>query len=134
MNENQGVRFLNPSTIAKPTGYTHVVEVTKGRIIFISGQVALDINGKMVGENDFRAQAVQVFENLKSALESVGADFSQVVKLNHYLLDAKNRPILREVRDLYVNVEQPPASTLVEISQLFQAGFLLETEAVAVIP
>jgi enamine deaminase RidA (YjgF/YER057c/UK114 family) len=134
MNENQGVRFLNPSTIAKPTGYTHVVEVTKGRIVFISGQVALDINGKMVGENDFRAQAVQVFENLKSALESVGADFSHVVKLNHYLLDAKNRPTLREVRDLYVNVEQPPASTLVEISQLFQEGFLLETEAVAVIP
>jgi enamine deaminase RidA (YjgF/YER057c/UK114 family) len=134
MNENQGVRFLNPSTIAKPTGYTHVVEVTKGRIIFISGQIALDINGKMVGENDFRAQAVQVFENLKSALESVGADFSHVVKLNHYLLDAKNLLTLREVRDLYVNVEQPPASTLVEISQLFREGFLIETEAVAVIP
>lgn len=128
------VRFLNPSTMSTPRGYTHVIEITGGRIVFISGQVALDAAGNMVGAGDFRAQAQQVYENLKAALEAVGTDFSHVVKFGVYLLDATNLPILREVRDQYVNTAQPPASTAVQVGALFQPGFLLEIEAIAVIP
>ena len=128
------VHFINPPDIARPNGYTHVVEVTSGQIIFISGQVALDRAGNMVGAGDFRAQAHQVFENLRAALAAVGADFSHVVKFGVYLLDADNLLIFREVRDQYVNTAQPPASTLIEVSRLFREGFLIEVEATAVIP
>lgn len=134
MTSNSAVRFLNPSTIHQPTGYTHLAEVHSGRMVFISGQVALDVQGNMVGAGDFRAQAIQVFENLKAALESVGADFSHVVKLNYYIVEQNALPIVREVRNQYIKVEQPSASTAIYVSALFREGFLLEVEAIAVIP
>ena len=125
--------FVNPEGIHRPTGYTHVVEVTAGRPVYVSGQVALDPSGALVGEGDLRAQARQVFENLRVALEAVGAGFDQVVKLNLYLLDAAQLPVVREVRDQYVDVRQPPASTAVEVRRLAREEFLIEVEAVAVI-
>jgi enamine deaminase RidA (YjgF/YER057c/UK114 family) len=128
------IRFINPSTLATPPGYTHVVEITRGRTVFIAGQVALDQSGKIVGPHDFRAQAQQVFENLKLALAAVGADFTHVVKLNMYVIDISQLPILREVRDHYVNTHTPPASTLVEVRRLAREEFLLEIEAVAHLP
>ncbi|HLG74774.1 MAG TPA: RidA family protein [Ktedonobacteraceae bacterium] len=128
------IRFTNPSTLATPPGYTHVAEITRGRIVYISGQIALDQAGNIVGAGDFHAQARQVFENLKAALAAVGADFTHVVKLNIYLRDMANLLLLREVRDQYVNTQQPPASTAVEVSRLAQDAFLLEVEAVASLP
>ena len=128
------IEFLNPPTLAAPAGYSHVVKVTGGQTIYLAGQIALDASRNLVGRDDFRAQAVQVFENIKTALAAVGADFSHVGKLNYYLLDRTQAPLLREVRDLYVNIETPPASTLVEVSGLALEGLLLEIEAIAVLP
>ena len=98
-------KFLNPDTIAKPAGYTHVVEPAgPGRTIFISGQLGLDLDGKVVGApGDFRAQAERTFVNLKNALASVGAGFEHVVKLNNYLIDIAHLGQFREVRDRFVN-------------------------------
>jgi hypothetical protein len=73
--------FINPETMHHPAGYTHVVEVTAGRPVYIAGQVALDLAGVLVGPGDIRAQARQVFDNLQAALQAVGASFDQVVKL-----------------------------------------------------
>src|ERR687898_2302638 len=87
--------FINPETMHPPAGYTHVVEVTAGRPVYIAGQIALDPAGELVGPGDIRAQAGQVFENLQTALRSVGAGFEQVVKLNLYLLDATQLPAVR---------------------------------------
>jgi enamine deaminase RidA (YjgF/YER057c/UK114 family) len=109
------------------------VEVTAGRPVYIAGQVALDRSGAVVGPGDIRAQARQVFDNLQAALEAVGAGFEQVVKLNLYLVDATQLPVVREVRDQYVNTRQPPASTAVEVTRLALDGLLVEVEAVAVI-
>jgi enamine deaminase RidA (YjgF/YER057c/UK114 family) len=130
------LRFLNPKTISKPPGYTHVVEVTgPGRIVYIAGQLGLDVGGKVVGQaGDFRAQAIQTFENLKAALAEVGATFNDVVKINNYLTDLSHLPIFREVRDMYLNMTTPPASTTIQITALARAGALLETEAVAMLP
>lgn len=128
------IEFLNPSAVASPPGYTHVVKVTGGQTIYLSGQVALDVSGTLVGQGDFRAQAQQVFENIKAALAAVGADFSHVVKLNYYLVDRSHLPILREVRDRYVNTQTPPASTAVEVRGLAREEFLLEVEAIASLP
>lgn len=127
------VRIINPPTLSKPTGYSHVVEVPAGsRMVFVAGQVALDSTGQLVGPRDFRAQTVQVFENLKRALAAAGATFNDVVKLNYYLVDASQLSVLREVRDRYVNVAAPPASTLIEVRRLFREDLLIEVEATAV--
>jgi enamine deaminase RidA (YjgF/YER057c/UK114 family) len=129
-------KFLNPNTIAKPVGYTHVVEAAApGRIIFISGQLGLDLDGKVVGApGDFRAQAERTFVNLKNALASVGAGFEHVVKLNNYLIDIAHLGQFREVRDRFVNTAAPPASTTIAIAGLARPGALIEIEAVAVVP
>jgi enamine deaminase RidA (YjgF/YER057c/UK114 family) len=127
-------RFINPPTLSKPRGYTHVVEVQSGRPVYIAGQVALDKDGNLVGKDDFKAQCVQVFENLKAALASVGADFSQVVKLNNYATDASQLQVFRDVRDQYVNVAEPPASTFVQVTKLAREEWLIEVEAIALLP
>jgi reactive intermediate/imine deaminase len=125
--------FTNPEAIHRPFGYTHVVEVTAGRPVYVSGQVALDQAGALVGPGDVGAQARQVFDNLRTALQAAGASFDQVVKLNLYLLDITQLPAVREVRDQYVNTARPPASTAVEVRRLAVDGLLIEVEAVAVI-
>ena len=127
------IRFLNPDAIPKPPGYTHVVEVTgPARIVYIAGQLGFGKDGKM---GDFRAQVTQAFENLKAALAAVGASFDQVVKVNNYVIDIKkNLPVLREVRDKYVNTAAPPASTTIEVPALARPDALFEIEAVVMLP
>jgi enamine deaminase RidA (YjgF/YER057c/UK114 family) len=126
-------RFINPATLSKPPGYTHVVEATApARIVYIAGQLGVGLDGNVVG--DFRAQAVQTFENLKAALATVGGGFEHVVKLNNYLTDIDDLPIFREVRDRYLPKDNKPASTTLSISKLARAGATLEVEAVAILP
>ena len=127
------MRFMNPEAIAKPGGYSHVVEVTgPGRIVYIAGQLGVKPDGKLAG--DFRAQAVQAFENLKAALAAVGATFNDVVKVNNYLVDIPaNIAIYREVRDKYANMSQPPASTTIGVPALARDGALFEVEAIVML-
>ena len=125
-------RFLSPDTLPRPFGYSHVVDAPAGRIVFVSGQVPLDAAGNLVGEGDFAAQVRQVFENLTAALAAADAAWSDVVKLNYFVRDVGEVAALRAIRDEYVNTEQPPASTLVEVSRLFRDDVLVEIEAVAV--
>jgi len=126
-------RFINPPGLSKPPGYTHVVEATApARLVYIAGQLGIDRDGKL--SSDFRLQAVQTFENLKTALSAVGAQFQHVVKLNNYLVDLKHLPIFRQVRDSYLADENRPASTTLAISGLAREGAMLEVEAVAVLP
>jgi enamine deaminase RidA (YjgF/YER057c/UK114 family) len=127
------IRFINPQALAKPPGYTHVVEATvPARLVYIAGQLGLDRDGKL--SSDFRLQAVQTFENLKTALAAVGAQFQHVVKFNNYLLDTKYLPVFRQVRDSYLPDHNRPASTTIAIAGLARDGALIEIEAVAVLP
>lgn len=130
----QTLRFLNPPALLTPVGYSHVAEASGGKTIYISGQVALDQDRSLVGANDLRAQTQQVFTNLKIALEAAGADFSHVVKLNFFLLDISQLPVIREVRDQFVNTQGPPASSAVEVRRLFRDDLLIEVDAIAVVP
>jgi enamine deaminase RidA (YjgF/YER057c/UK114 family) len=136
MAASPNLRFMNPSTMSKPPGYTHVVEaIGPGRIVYIAGQLGLTVDGKLAGPpGDFRAQATQAFENLKNALAAVGAGFEHVVKLNNYLTDIRAQlPIYRDVRDSHVSTANP-ASTTLEVSKLAIEGALYEVEAVAIMP
>src|ERR1700733_12862853 len=133
MSTEDNFLLLIPETMPKSVGYSQVAAVTGGKIVFISGQIALDKSGNVVGKDDFRAQVQQVFENLKAAVEDAGGDFNDVIKLKSYFLDFSHLQEFREVRDKYINVKNPPASTAVQVSRLFRPEFLVEIEAVAVV-
>jgi len=121
-----------PPGLAPGPGYSHVV-TGSGRMVFVSGQVALDEQGNLVGGGDIAAQTEQVFSNLSRALAAAGAGFHQVVKLNYYLTDIGGLAAVRTVRDRYLGTERP-ASTLVEVKGLFRPECLIEVEAVAIVP
>ena len=127
--------FINPPGLSTPRGYTHAVVVPSGsHLVVISGQVALDSAGKVVGAGNMTAQATQVFENLKVALAAVGATFKDVIKLNTYLTNMGQSQPFREVRDKYVNAAAPPASTTIEVRRLFRDEFIVEVEAIVAVP
>jgi len=129
-------RFQNPPTMHATRGYSHVVETrSPSRTIYIAGQLGRMPDGSFAGTSgDFRAQAVQAFENLKLALTAAGANFEHVVKVTAYFIDIANITAYLEVRDRYVNTKAPPASTAVQISKLAHADALFEIEAIAVVP
>jgi reactive intermediate/imine deaminase len=127
------VKRTNPPELSKPTGYTHVVEVTgPNRTIYISGQIAFDKDGKVVGAGDMKAQAEQVFKNLQAALAAAGATFSDVVKMNSYITDMLKVQAVRDVRAKYF-ADTPPASTFVQVAGLVWPELLLEIEVIAVV-
>jgi 2-iminobutanoate/2-iminopropanoate deaminase len=127
------VKRTNPPTLSTPTGYTHVVEVTgPAKTVYISGQIAFDKEGKIVGPGDMAAQAEQVFKNLQAALEAAGAKFSDVVKMNTYITDMAKAPAVREVRARYFG-QSTPASTLVQVVALARPELMLEIEVIAVV-
>jgi enamine deaminase RidA (YjgF/YER057c/UK114 family) len=126
--------FISPKTLIPPAGYSHIAKVNRGTIVYLAGQVSSDASGKLIGEGNFEAQVEQVFRNLKIAVEAAGGTMADIVKLNIYLVAAVDQaevPKLRAIRNRYVNVENPPASTLVVVSRLAQPGWLIEIEAVA---
>jgi reactive intermediate/imine deaminase len=128
------VKRTNPPALSTPTGYTHIVEVTgPNRTIYISGQIAFDKDGKVVGAGDIKAQAEQVFKNLETALTAAGAKFSDVVKMNSYITDMSKVQAVRDVRAQYFK-DATPASTFVEVKGLVRPELLLEIEVVAVVP
>ena len=128
-------KFVNPEGM-KPLGmYTQVTVARGGGIAFISGQVAVDSQGSIVGAGDIEAQAVQVFENLKIALTAIGATFDDVVKFTIYIvgLTQERRKAVMNVRGRYISHTHPPAAPMVGIDQLVEPELLVEVEAVVAI-
>jgi enamine deaminase RidA (YjgF/YER057c/UK114 family) len=111
-----------------------VVEITGGHPVYISGQVPLDTNNQVIGVGDFAAQTRQAFENVRLGLEAVGLTFAHVVKIQMFLTDIANLPAIRDIRDEFVNTDEPPASTTVEVSALFHPDVLFEIDAIAYAP
>jgi enamine deaminase RidA (YjgF/YER057c/UK114 family) len=131
--QGQEPRYINPPSLVKPTGYTHVVVSPDGRTAYVAGQVAIDSTGQLIGGKDFRAQADRVFQNLRRALVSVGGTLDEVVKTTTYLTDPSQVPVLRELRAKYLDPSHPPANTLLVVSSLARADLMIEIEAVAVL-
>ena len=125
---------INPPELGTPPGYSQIVDVSAGRIIFIAGQTALDRDGNVVGKGDFAAQAEQVFANLAIALQASGCTPAHLVKLTVFLTDMSNLTSYREARNRFFATVAPPAApavTLVEVSKLYGADFMIEIEAIA---
>ena len=132
--ETPSIRRINPPELGDPPGYSQIVDVSAGRLVFIAGQTALDRDGKIVGKNDFASQAEQVFENLGIALRASGCTAANLVKLTVFLTDMDNLARYREARNRFFASVTPPAApavTLVEVSKLYGPDFLIEIEAIA---
>ena len=125
-------RISAPDGVAPATAYTHVVMGT-GRFVAVSGQLALDEDGKLVGEGDPDAQARQVFENLRRCLAAAGASFDDVVKLTFFVTDMAHMPAVRAARDAHIPADRLPAASAVQVAALVRPEFLMEIEAYAVV-
>jgi reactive intermediate/imine deaminase len=122
--------YLRPAGMPPANGYSHAVAFN-GPVLVISGQVPLDEEGRLVGQGDPRAQLRQVFLNLTTALAAAGASMDHVVKLTVFLTDMADLQVFREVRDDFVPLDRPPASSLVQVSSLVNPEFRVEIEAIA---
>ena len=132
--ENPRIRHIQPQGLENNPRYSHAVVVESGPLVFVSGQVAHDAQGRLVGKGDMRAQTRQVFENLKVALAAAGSDLAHVVRINSYLTDMSQLDAHRQVRQEFLaGLSHPPASTLVGVARLVDPDLLLEVEAVAVV-
>jgi reactive intermediate/imine deaminase len=123
---------IRPDGLPPVNGYSHAVAFS-GQLVAVSGQVPLDGQGQLAGQDDARAQVRQVFDNLAAALAAAGASMEHVVKLTVYLTDLADLDAFREVRDEYISLDKPPASTLVQVSGLVNPAFRVEIDALAVI-
>ena len=121
-----------PEGMAAGRGYSHVV-TGRGRLVVISGQLAQDEHGELVGPGDPEAQARQVFENIGRCLAEAGASFADVVKLGFFVLDVAYLPALRAARDAVIDTAKPPASTALQVAGLIAPGYLIEVEAWALV-
>jgi enamine deaminase RidA (YjgF/YER057c/UK114 family) len=130
------IRRVNPPELGAPPGYSHVIEVRAQRLIFIAGQTALDRNCEIVGRGNFAMQAAQVFKNLDIALRAVGCTAANLIKLTVFLRNMDDLSAYREARNRFFATVTPPAAptiTLLEVSRLYGADFMIEIEAIAAV-
>ena len=125
------IERIQPDGLPKPPTYTHVIRAS-GTTIYIAGQTPQNERGDIVG-HDITTQGRQVMENLQKALAAAGAGFEHLVKLTIYLTDPRYRESLAEVRRAYLG-DLLPTSTLVVVAGLGDPRYLVEIEAVAVVP
>lgn len=130
-------RLTDVQGVSPGPGYSHAVTVS-GRLAFVSGQVALDDSGQLVGPGDIAAQARQALGNLHRIILKLGADWPDVARFGWYVLDTGSLQVIRDVRDELIRPplgDRPnPASTLVQVAALFRRGFLIEVDAVVALP
>lgn len=124
---------MNVRMSAGQPSYSHVVTVSgTGRLVFIAGQLARDIDGHCVGIGDMRAQMEQTFQNLDRCLKAAGATWADVVKTNTYVTDFDEFQKCADVRMRYFGVATP-TSTTVGVTRLAGPDFMIEIEAIAVV-
>ncbi|MDL5204706.1 RidA family protein [Streptomyces sp. ALI-76-A] len=126
-------RIPAPDGVFPAAQYSHVVLGT-GRLVAVSGQLPLDADGGLVGAGDPAAQARQVFENLRRCLAGAGATFDDVLRLTYFVTDMAHLPAIRAARAAHIPDDQLPAASAVQVAALVRPEFLMEIEALAVVP
>ncbi len=127
--------FNNPAGLSRPNGFSHVARTTGRTTLLVSGQVAYDPEGNIVGVGDLARQTEQVYRNIQLALEANGAAMSDIVKTTLFVreLSPDKALVIRQVRANFISTDKPPASTMVGVQSLAKPELLLEVEATAVI-
>lgn len=132
--QDKGFQTLNPAALPPAHGYSHIVVAPVGRLVTISGQVAMDANGNIVGKDDFAKQCAQVFENIDRALKAVDLTYANVTRTDMFVTDLSHLSELRTCRTHYLPAKHPPAANLAKVDSLFLPGLMLEVSVQAVIP
>ncbi len=134
--DNSLMKFNNPTSVSKSKGYSHSAEIDLGncKMVIISGQIALDNNGNLIGKDNLAEQTNQVFTNIKNIIAESGGTMDDLIKIGIYMTDISQVQTIRDVRDKFINQQKPPTSTLVEVSKLVRDELLIEIEATAIIP
>ncbi|MES2940746.1 MAG: RidA family protein [Pseudomonadota bacterium] len=134
MDDSQA-RILYPKTDRLPQAwasrFAYSYAVRTGELVWISGQIARNAAGELVGQGDIRAQAVQVFENIKAAVEAAGGTMADVVSTTTYITERPQREVVTEIRHGYFPGPDHPCNTLLIVSGLGLPEYLVEIEAVA---
>lgn len=130
---------VNTSKAPQPIGaYSQAIRVKPTKLVFVAGQVALDIDGNLVGEGDAAAQTGQIFENIGNILESVGASFSDVLEFTTYVVGRKAiAPFMQARSEIFPRIfpnKDYPANTLLVVDGLVREDFLIEIKAIAALP
>ncbi|WP_433256809.1 RidA family protein [Streptosporangium sp. CA-135522] len=129
------INFSTPPVLPPANGYSHVAAIAPGsRLVWTSGQVPIAADGTPAAAGDWAAQTRLVMQNVGAALEAGGATWDDVFKLTIFVVDTSALPIVRAVRDEFVNLQRPPTSSLVQVAGLFRPDILIEIEAVAAVP
>lgn len=125
-------QFKNSEKVFEIKGLSQAVVIPfeNQKMIILSGQIPLNVKGELVG-HDVKTQSIQIFENIKSILETCGADLNSIVKLGIFITDISQIAGYREARDQFINLDMPPTSTLVEVKGLFRNDVFIEIEVVA---
>lgn len=130
--------FINPKGALNsiPRGYSHAIKVKNpGSMIFIAGQGAIDANLKLIGEGDIETQTRVTFQNIKEKLDLAGATFKDIVKMIVFCSDIeKQQWPIRNVRAEFIDVDNPPVSTMIEVSKFAVPGMMIEIDVIAVAP
>ena len=131
----QNIQHIDPPGLNHSPAYTQVVTAKPGTILWISGQVAQNSKGEVVGKGDLKAQVNQAWENVRLALAGSGAKFQDVVKVTTYVVNYKPsmRDDLRAARLKFMGDAKPPAATLIGVQSLASDDWLVEIEVTAVI-
>ena len=130
------VKFINPSSSSTPRSYSQaaIIDLGNCKMIIISGQTALDAQGNLIGKGDMAKQTEQVFLNIKKIVTDLGGTMDNIVKTGIFLVDASQIQAFRDTRNKFINLKNPPTSTLIHVNDLFSDDILLEIEATAIIP
>jgi enamine deaminase RidA (YjgF/YER057c/UK114 family) len=128
--------IINPPSLPKPSGFSHAILTEGGRTVFLAGQPGLDVHGKVVSPGDLVAQFEQALANIKTIIETAGGAMQDIVKITFYVMDkddykAQLKPIGKVYRAYFEGYY--PATTLVEVSGLFDDGALIEIDCFAVL-
>lgn len=123
--------FSSPDDLAAPAGYSHVVSIPAGRLVWTSGQVPIDADGNLPSDGGWEGQTRLALANVGRALQAAGADWPDVVKLTFFVVDVSALETIRAVRDEFVATSRPPTSSLVQVAGLVRPEWLIEVEAVA---
>ena len=130
------IEHINPDALHKNQAFTQVVAVTQpARTIYVGGQDAVDAAGNIVGKGDLARQTEQVLSNLRTALQAAGADLKHIIKWNLYVVQGQDlRPGLEAFQRAWGRTPNPPVITMCFVSALANPDFLLEMDAIAVVP